>query len=119
MKKRVKVQCKPDFLVYRRARNISSETCKIDQFNEGIVMYTKVENNDNNMVDFLSDTCTCKYFLKPAYCKHILNAYEKKIGIVGKLSLITGSSIKVIPRGQLRKWACEMCHYTCFATQLN
>jgi hypothetical protein len=71
-------RCKPDIFIYRRARNILPETYNIDQFNEGNLMYKKVENIDSYEVDFLSDACTYRYFLKHACCKHILYAHKEK-----------------------------------------
>ena len=70
------IRRKPDITICRNARAITAELYKIEQINQGIVMYTKRETNDSYVVDYLGDTCTCRYFIKHAYCKHLLHAHE-------------------------------------------
>ena len=70
------IRRKPDITIRRNARAITAELYKIEQINQGIVMYTKRETNDSYVVDYLGDTCTCRYFIKHAYCKHLLHAHE-------------------------------------------
>lgn len=41
-------------------------------------MYMKLETNDSYVVDSLCDMCTGIYFMKYAYCKHLLHAHETR-----------------------------------------
>ncbi len=70
------VQRKPDISVRSSARAFTLGCYKIEQMNQGILMYTKLETNDSYVVDYVGDTCTCRYFIKHAYCKHLLHAHE-------------------------------------------
>ncbi len=70
------VWCKPDISVCRSARAITLDCYKTEQIKQGIVMYTKLEINDSYVVNYLGDICTCWYFIKHAYCKHLFHAHE-------------------------------------------
>ena len=114
------IRRKPDITIRRNARAITAELYKIEQINQGIVMYTKRETNDSYVVDYLGDTCTCRYFIKHAYCKHLLHAHEVEIRTAAKSSLTAGLGIKVIPGGLTGKEDVhDMLHLLCNATNMK
>lgn len=66
----------------RPCSSVRQSSCDIDDktykvtTHELLYTFTKLENNRQHVVDFSQGSCTCRFFLKHAYCKHILHIHK-------------------------------------------
>ena len=74
-RKAYEVRRKPTSTVRRKCNAISDETYTIRK-NEMLYYFTKRENNHQHTVDLGNVNCTCRFFMKHAYCKHLLHVYK-------------------------------------------
>ena len=68
----------PCLKVCKNSNAIDDVTYQVrpNELNELLYTFTKLENNQQHLVDFERGSCTCRYFLKYAYCKHILHIHK-------------------------------------------
>jgi hypothetical protein len=68
----------PCLTVRKNSNAIDDATYRVrpNQLNGLLYTFTKLENNQQHLVDFDRGSCTCRYFLKYAYCKHILHIHR-------------------------------------------
>jgi uncharacterized Zn finger protein len=65
----------PSFEVKQKSEAIDERNYVIREERNALVTYRKHGNVETYRVSCLNGTCTCRYYMKMGYCKHLLHAH--------------------------------------------
>jgi hypothetical protein len=69
------LQCLPSVEVKQKSEAIDESNYVIREDRNALVTYQKHSNVEIYHVSYLNGTCTCRYYMKMGYCKHLLHAH--------------------------------------------
>ena len=78
---------KPPWLVLDNANKIDNTTYVVVAQNATIIRYINRQKNTCSIADVHIGTCTCPYFHKHAFCKHLIHAHGLKNTLSDKIML--------------------------------
>jgi hypothetical protein len=71
------MKCIPERIAYVNANAINSDSYLIECFGSSMCLVNKESHATYHVVDANRSTCTCKYFHKKGYCKHLLFVFSE------------------------------------------